>query len=296
MEVYREVEFSGREDWLEKRTQSLTLGSSDLPIILGLTTWSSRVRLYAEKLGQMPGIQDNAKLQMGRRMEPVILEMALEALEGAGQDVQGGGLDGRFLVSTVHPWASATLDAWVQLGEDRYTVEVKNTDRWESWAEGPPDAYVCQCQHQMLVTGAPRMLLVVLIRGWDLKWCWIERAQEYLEQVHIPNGVEFHRQLVERELPPVDPSDETRAALAKLYPNSVPGVEIALGGEWIDLDLELVQAEEIAAAAQARADEIKNRLRALMAEAEAARIPNGVLWTYKGKNGRRQLRRYDAQS
>lgn len=289
----REIKTATRAEWLAERQK--TIGSSDAPVILGVSPWGSRVRLYAEKLGQIKGMEDGPKLQMGRRMEPVILELAAEALDAAGHDVTEAALDGRYLVSDEHPWASATLDGRIVVDGADVIVELKNTDQWQSWTEGPPVPYWVQCQHQMLVTGATRMLLVVLIRGWDLRWCWVERDERHLAEVHVPECERFWRQVRDRELPDVDAKDDTRAALARLFPDSVPGVEIALGGEWIDLDRELMEAQGIADAAQGRVDQLKNQLRASIGDtAEAARIPGGVLWTWKGKNGRRQLRRYGA--
>lgn len=283
-----------REDWLAERRHGV--GSSDAPIILGLTSWSSRVRLHAEKTGKVgESFTDTEKTAMGRRMEPVILELLVEALEGEGHKVEGGLLDGRLIKNQAKPWLRATCDAAIQVDGLGYTVEVKNSDRWEDWSEGPPPAYAVQCQHQMAVTGQARMLLCVLVRGWMLRWCWVDFDADLWVETIEPELAAFWTCVQTGDLPPIDASAETRKTLAQLFPASVKGEEVSLGGEWIDRDRQLVTLQATASAALDEVELIKNELRAEIGDAEAARLPNGVRWTWKGKNGRRQLRRQEAR-
>lgn len=276
-----------RDAWLATRRQHI--GASDSPIILGLTSWSSRVRLYAEKIGELVSDKASEMMEMGRRMEPVIAAMVCEDL-GFEHSYQ---MEGRLLASTVHPFLSCTLDASITHPETGEWIpfEVKNSSRYEDWSEGPPDRYFVQVQHQLAVTGARRGLLGVLISGWQLRWAWIERDDAFIAGTLLPELREFWRHVEDRTCPPVDASDATRQALAVLFPNSVKGEVVQLEGEWIDLGREYDTLAAQAAVLAERIDTIKNAARLALGEASRGESPDGSGWSWTGKNGRRSLRR-----
>lgn len=275
-----------RDEWLAART--LGVGASDSPILLGAVSWSSPVRLWAEKRGQMPGVEESEAMAMGHRMEPVILRMVSEDLGATDH-----GLDGRLLRSTAYPLLQATLDGWLTLDGKTYPVEVKNSSRWESWSDGVPAGYFVQVQHQLAVTGEARALVAVLIRGFQLRWAWIDRDQDFIDRAILPAAEAFWSCVLEARMPPVDASPDTRKALLAIYPASEPDEEVQLPGTFVDLDAEYRALEVQAKVLNERIEQIKNEVRASLGSASVGRIANGTRWTYRGKNGRRSLRRQE---
>ncbi|MGB0964003.1 MAG: hypothetical protein ACPGVY_15055, partial [Mycobacterium sp.] len=87
-------------------------------------------------------------------------------------------------------------------------------------------------------------------------------------------------------------SSECRAALNRLYPEPEPDKCIALDGEFIDLDEELVGITERLKRDTHRSEEIKNGIRAAMGDAIEAVIPNGVAYrNVKHGRGKRLIRK-----
>lgn len=282
------------DSWLEERRKRV--GASDSPIILGASSFSSRVRLYAEKVGDLAGWGGSEKTEMGHRMEPYILEMVAADL-GATDWTHYGSDEGTSIhASTRWGFLACTLDGELTVEGVRYQAEVKNTDRWEDWTEGPPAAYWIQCQHQMAVTGERRMLLCVLGRGWILRWAWVDRDDTFILGTLVPECEAFMGNVERRELPPVDASDHTRRALAALFPDATKGEQKALPGEFIDLSREYDVLVRQAAVLGEQIEAIKNRVRAALGTAEYGSLPDGSGWSWTGKNGRRALRRREANN
>ena len=64
--------------WLELRKQSI--GSSDVPTVLGLNPWSGPWKLWALKTGKIPNEDAGWYAALGTKIEPLILDLASEDL------------------------------------------------------------------------------------------------------------------------------------------------------------------------------------------------------------------------
>ena len=64
--------------WLEGR--KLSIGSSDVPTVLGLNPWSGPWKLWALKTGKIPNEDAGWYAALGTKIEPLILELASEDL------------------------------------------------------------------------------------------------------------------------------------------------------------------------------------------------------------------------
>ncbi len=263
-------------DWLKYRRTGI--GASEIAIPLGVNRWGSEIRLYAEKIGEIePDDKESERMEWGRRLEPVIITAFAER---TGLQITPCGL---LIRSKEHPWAGATLDAVLkpQPNEPDIPVEVKNSSSYnaEEWSEGPPDHYMAQIQHQMLVTGAPFAYIVCLLGGNKMVWAKVDRDETWINRI-IYHGERFWKLVVDRTPPAPDGSEDSRKALARLYPVDT-GEAIELSAEHLGVALGLaslkVQKKEI----ESRIMEIENQIKAALGNATLGVLPDGSSFSWK---------------
>lgn len=149
-----------RIEWLEWRKQGI--GSSDVPAIMGVSPWKTKLQLWAEKTSTEPVVETSSYItDKGNRFEPKIRSL---------YEFQCGY---EFPVALVtmekFPFMRASLDG---RSTDRViNIEIKlvgKDDHELAKAGKVPEKYIPQVQHQLLVSGA--------------KWC------EYLSYHDNDNG------------------------------------------------------------------------------------------------------------
>lgn len=195
----------GSDEWLEWRKQGL--GASDAPIVMGVSPWKTRFKLWEEKLGLADDKPNtNPAMAMGHMWEPRIREMAENKLER------------RFPASEVvhkdKPHLRASLDGISECGE-LLECKLANKLDHEGAARGlVPDKYYPQLQHQMLVTGA--------------KLCWyasfneeessfylfkVDRDEEYISR--LEKELDAFWELVIKKEPPKMTNKDFKVSLDK---------------------------------------------------------------------------------
>lgn len=126
------------------------LGSSDAPVVMGVSPFTTRRQLWEEKLGLRRREVNEWATQRGHRYEP-----RARAL----YEMQNGFVEMRpaLVEHAAYPFLRASLDGF---SEDRRVVlEIKwvGKDAFAAAREGVvPDKYWPQLQEQLLVTGAER--------------------------------------------------------------------------------------------------------------------------------------------
>ena len=212
----------GRDKWLEAR--KLGIGASDMPVILGLSPWRSILELHSEKVGttEADDLSDNEFIKWGNRLELPILQAYAE------ETGRPANPSGHLIRSIEHPWAQCTLDGIT--GADDHPLEgtgfqygwplqIKNTSAFKAddWADGPPEQYVVQEHHEMLVTGAQKATIACLLGGNKLVWADIDRDEALIKKI-IHHGEAFWRRVLDNDPPPPDGSEATSKALKRLHP------------------------------------------------------------------------------
>lgn len=151
-------------EWHKRR--SVGLGSSDAPIIAGVSPWGDIRTLFAEKVGWAAPVIETRPMAWGKHLEPAI---AAAYAEETGRTLRRVN---RLLRHRDLAWMLASLDR-VVVGEKRL-VEIK-TARFanESWGQAGtdeiPDHVRIQVEHQLAVTGYSDADVVVLFAGSDLR-------------------------------------------------------------------------------------------------------------------------------
>src|SRR5690348_18131132 len=136
----------GTPEWLAARR--LTIGSSDIPVIVGESPYKSAHTLAAEKLGLVEASVDDEQQELfdiGLLMQPTLLAI-YERKTGRKVRAQHGWRTHREI-----PWATASLDGEAPV---KRIVEAKwtNAARWRKGERVPGDVQA-QVQWQMFVVG-----------------------------------------------------------------------------------------------------------------------------------------------
>ena len=116
------------------------------------------------------------------------------------------------------PWLAASVDRLIY-GPDGgpWVLEIKTTG--QDWQGQVPEAYQAQVQAYLAVTGAPRAVLAVLVRGQHLEE--YELAPDpTLQSALVALGDAFWTRVQRQEPPPLDASEAARAWLLARYPRA----------------------------------------------------------------------------
>jgi putative phage-type endonuclease len=267
-------------DWLARR--ALGVGASEAAMMLGHHPKHGEggpAILWAQKTGRQDpeSLDDVEFVQWGHVMEPVIVEQ-YSLPRYAGRRVEKVRAQ---LQSTVHPWALCTLDAWTwHPKHGRIPLEVKNVGLYQAdrWADHPPVEMWWQLQHQMLVTGAPMASIAACIGGNALAWEDVPR-DDHAQQLLAKKGAEFWACVDEDRVPLHVP---TLASVRALYPAGAESGLVQLTGEtWLDLDLELQEAQATHKAAEKTIDRLKALISDAIGQHESGVLDDGTTYTNK---------------
>jgi putative phage-type endonuclease len=291
IEMNAEVEaFTGdmeRADWLALRRTGI--GGSDAASVLGLG-YHSPYRIWADKTEQLDAEDaTNIRMRCGQLMEPVIAQLFTEDTGIAVQTFP-------YLIRSKRwPHMIVNLDAIAHSPEA--VGEWKTADKLfaRSWEDedgnvAVPDAYMIQGQHELAVTGLPRVYFGVLIGGNDFRVVHVERDELFIENLAVAE--QNFWSLVERlEAPDPDGSQSTTDALKQLYPRSEPGSRVELPDYTAELLTRLNSAKvEVARAVDHKAG-IENKIKTLMGSAETGTINGQVAVTWKSSVVREHVRK-----
>ena len=200
------------DEWLEHRRKSI--GGSDASAILGMNTYCSPYTVWADKLGKLPPNEDNEAMRLGRDLEDYV---AKRFTEETGKKVRR---ENNIIINPDYPFAHANVDRMI-VGEDAglecKTTSVMNLKRFKDGEY--PENYYCQCVHYLMVTGATKWYLGVLILGVGFKVFVIERDEE--EIAALAKSEEAFWEYVKNNTPPeTDGSESTSETLTTIYPES----------------------------------------------------------------------------
>lgn len=229
-----------REMWLRKRRGSI--GGSDAAAVLGLDSYKSPYALWCEKTGRVTpeDISDREAVRLGLDLEHYV---ARRWMEQTGRKVRR---DNHIIYNSQYPFAHANIDRSV-VGESA-GLECKTTSSFDVLAacrEGKyPERWYTQMLHYMMVTGAEKWYLGVLVLGRGFYAFEVERREDEIEALAKAEEA-FWKHVTDNEAPPLDGSDATRDAVRRLYPESEAGKSIDLSGVSRHLSLYMALKDQI---------------------------------------------------
>lgn len=188
------------------------IGGSDIAAIMGMSRWSTPLRLWAEKTGRIeqPDLSNNEAVEMGRDLEEFV---AQKFSEKTGKTVRRAP---KKYNHKDYDFLAANIDRLIT-GSDEL-LECKTCTLWkkEEWEEGIPQEYVYQVIWYLGITGRKVGWIAVLIGGQMFRYKQIDFDAELFE-IMVDKAINFWQMVQEDIAPEAMPQDgET---LAELFPN-----------------------------------------------------------------------------
>lgn len=245
------------EEWLRLRREHI--GGSDASAIIGMNEYSSPYRVWADKLGLIPHKEDNEAMRIGRDFEQYVADRFTEA---TGKKVRR---KNAILINEDFPFAHANVDRLIvgeNAGLECKTTSVLNLKKFSN-GEYPATYYV-QCVHYMMVTGADRWYLAVLILGKEFKWYCIERDETEIEALRKAEE-EFWEMVKKKTQPVPDGKTATSDAIKLIFADSTDEeIDLSLISSAVETRAKL--DEQIKELTSLR-DEQDNKIKAFMGNA-----------------------------
>lgn len=256
----------------QKEMREASLGSSDAPIVAGVSPYKSPLELYYQLHGELPRYTDDESQaqRIGSRLEPLIAELAAEDLD----------LNIRRMGTKRHakyPFMVASLDFEIINHKNGPGVlEIKNRGASKPFETLPDDIHL-QVVQQMAVTNRDWAIVAVLFGFGNLKTYEVQRDRE-LEGYLIELETRFMLRVQQSEPPDATWTPETVGLLKRLYPMDT-GKAIALPDNHALNAAGFLAAKAEIEAAEERKATYEGLLKNAMTDATTATMPGySVTW------------------
>jgi predicted phage-related endonuclease len=276
-----------------RRERPVIFGASEAAAVCNVSPYSSPLQVYLEKRGEFETEEDSQAADMGRRLEPIILDLYEERTDCRLLREQ------RTYFHRDLPFMAATPDG-LAYGETpdlfQWAVDSKSTSfrRFDASGENvnaygiegsdqiPLDA-LFQAQQQMAVTGLDRVDFPVLFDGRTLRVYTVQRNEDLLEQI-IAAEEQLARNIRNGE--PPEPNywhEGTRNLLHKMF-GFKDGKAIALPNEMKSLAEALQDARAARVAAEKAEEAAKAQIDHAMGDAEVLYFEDSKLYVTRKQN------------
>lgn len=201
-----------RKQWLEWRRNGI--GSSDAPIIMNVSKWSTPNKLFKEKISDEPIKEESSfVMERGNTLEPIArtkFAATFNLLNDADEDFAAQTVESEEL-----PFLRASLDGISKDGETIIEIKFQGREPHEAARRGVvPTYYYPQCQHGLLVSGAKRCFFISINTDHDVVWVEVPRNEEYMVEM-IKKHTEFweavqkEKAALQKELAPIEVGNVT---------------------------------------------------------------------------------------
>lgn len=280
------VKFDDESNWVEGRHASI--GSSDGAVILGYGyAGQSKYSLWAEKVHGVRPEFSAAQIKLfkkGHLAEPYLRGLCELEL---GWQVETDPKPS-FRKSTLYPWLTCSLDAFMVAAGEYVAIEYKNINsfsirsEWDVRSGKAPLKYTIQLQHQLAVTGWKRGYVIAL-SGMDMFPIEVQRHDGLIDGV-IAEYQDFWKLVQEKKEPEIDGSEATQ--------NAINQVVLPRPKECQHLDDEdsalidmLREFEQSIDDDQKKLAQMENQLARVANGAEYLCTSDGVMYSYKSVRG-----------
>lgn len=252
-------------DWLEARKLGIT--GTDLGGLTGVSKYSTPMKVYLDKIGELEPIEDNEAMYWGRIMEDVIAK----DFQARNETMKVNRVNA-ILKHPEYEWALGNIDRLItnENGE-KGILEIKTVSEYikNAWeGEEVPPQYMVQLQWYMFVAGVKFGYFAALIGGNKYIQKYVERDEELIEMLKNIAHDFWNNNVLTKTPPLVDGSEASTDLLKSLYPDSKPGTEMVLPEEAAEL---IEQREELKCQAkelEVQISECENKLKDLLKENE----------------------------
>lgn len=267
------------------------IGASEAPVVLGVSPYSSPLKLWSEKTGRIERQASTAIMRRGNRLEQPVAEMVADETGWTLTD------NGRYAVCK-HPeieWMGCTLDRIIEPIDERGpgNLQIKTAD-WRTahlWDNGIPLHVAVQVQHELAVTGYTWGVVAVLFGIDDMRRFEFSRNERFIAAM-IASEHKFMEHIWTDTPPPLDGSEATADAINRLYPRKdTQGIAVDLPAESADWDERLLEVKKQIKELESEKTELESRIKSAIGEATFGLLPHGGRYQW-----RQQQRSYEARA
>lgn len=165
-----------KSEWLAWRHAGI--GSSDAPIIMGVSPYKSRIELWREKSGPVLEERSSFITDKGHRKE-TIARQKLSAILGL-QGVEDS-LEPHNVTSVDYSYLRASLDGYAK--DKSFFVEFKFQGKADFALNLVPEKYYPQLQHQLLLTGCKYAYFCGINEEDEIKYFEVEPDPKYIQRL-----------------------------------------------------------------------------------------------------------------
>lgn len=252
-------------DWLEARKLGIT--GTDLGGLTGVSKYSTPIKIYLDKIGELEPTEDNEAMYWGRIMEDVIAK----DFQSRNDNMKVNRVNA-ILKHPEYEWALGNIDRLITNDNgEKGILEIKTVSEYikTAWeGEEVPPQYMVQLQWYIFVAGVKFGYFAALIGGNKYIQKYVERDEELIEILKNIAQNFWENNVLTKTPPLIDGSDASIDLLKTLYPNSEAGTEIELPDE----ALKLIESREDLKGQKKELDsqisECENKLKDLLKENE----------------------------
>lgn len=254
-----------KDEWLELRKLGIT--GTDLGGITGISKYSSPIKVYLDKIGELEPTEDNEVMYWGRVMEDVIAKEFKN--RNTNLKVQKVNV---ILKHQEYEWALGNIDRLIRNEKgQRGILEIKTVSEyikgaWEG--EEVPPQYMVQLQWYMFVTGVDYGYFAALIGGNKYVQKYVKRDNELIEILKSSAENFWLNNVLKKNPPIIDGSEASSELLKRIYPNSVKGSQIELPQDANELIEKIEQFKSKQNEIKESISECENRLKDMLGENE----------------------------
>lgn len=261
-----------------------TLGASEVPAVLGLSPYATQLDVYRAKFGVDRDM--DPELAFIGHAEEVVIGKWMRAFRP-----ELGVLRRGFMArSLVAPWLHASFDRFVVRGGTWRPVQMKTAHQYASadWAdEQVPLAVQAQVQTELLVFGGQRGYAVAFVGGRRFHLQPIDRDEEFIRDLLIPQTRRFWEEHVLAEVPP-DPT--TSAEAVSIWPGDDDDAPLVADSKLMHTLWQIRRMQKLEKGLEARLDDLKLQVQKRMGNATEVVDPMGeTLATWRPTKGARRL-------
>ena len=273
------ITHADRNEWLRQRSQDLT--STDCACLFGFSPYGrSYFDLWHEKRhGDVGQITEDSRMRRGKQMERAIAEMYASDYEKQYARASDYCRIPELRIGSSFDFFEINgTGARVAIWECKNVDYIAFKNGWtvtDDFIEAPP--YIeFQVQHQMLVSGISRAVIVALIGGNDLRV--LEReADDAVHREIIARAAKFWQSVDANEPPdPVFPGDAESFIRQRAYAEPGRLLDLRDDPEACALFAAFNAKQAAVKAAELERDTAKARLIERTGDAETAIFPNGT--------------------
>lgn len=212
----------------DREERKNSLGGSDIPVILGLSSYKTPYVLYLEKLGILDAPDEETEFQYwGKMLEPVILDHFAKQ-----NNVEVVQVPRRY--HHQFQFLRATYDGFIPLWNEGLEAKCSSTYMRNEWGDNGSDeipmTYVVQCAHYCFMENVDRWHLAALIGGNEYRQFVYNRNKE-LEEMILEAAVKFWACVQKRIEPDIQTISDCKLKFKSVDPEKIITADEAIRNE-----------------------------------------------------------------